>query len=83
MSTNIQYNTNFIQRRGPGEDIHQVMSWNDCGARCLGNPNCKFWTWHNDNAGQWARQCVLMSGYSHTTKDDGVTITGPRGCPAG
>ena len=61
--------------------INDVISWNDCGARCLGNPNCKFWTWHNDKAGEFAHLCLLMSGYSNTN-DDGATVSGPRGCPA-
>jgi len=77
MSTNIQYNTNFIQRRGPGEDIHQVMSWNDCAARCLGKSKCQFWTWHN--SGKYANICVLMSGYGSRYLDNN-TISGTRGC---
>ena len=60
--------------------INQVMSWNDCGARCLANSNCQFWTWHHGNAGIWANDCVLMSGYGYSRNNDSNTISGARGC---
>ena len=72
--------TNLIKRRD-SESIYQVMSWNDCAARCLGKSNCQFWTWHHGNSGKWANICALMSGYGSRWEDSN-TISGARGCLA-
>ena len=77
--TGCQLSNTNTQQRSDAEKIIQVMSWNDCGARCLGKSNCQFWTWHHGNAGEWANECVLMSGYGSRSEDSN-TISGARGC---
>ena len=38
----------FWPRTGP-KRTENVMSWEDCSSRCRERPECKYWTWFDQN----------------------------------
>ena len=59
-----------------------VASWSACSKICRQKEGCKAWTWAHKNAGQWALNCVTMTGYGYTNFDTNV-VSGGRDCETG
>ena len=73
---NTQVNT---QNRENEEVTERVASWAACGELCRQRDGCSHWTWATENAGQWAFECVTMTGYGYTNDDPNV-VSGARDC---
>ena len=56
-----------------------VASWAACSELCRQREDCSHWTWATEKAGQWARQCITMTGYGNTAPDTNV-VSGARDC---
>ena len=56
-----------------------VASWSACSELCRQKEGCKAWTWAHKDAGQWALNCVTMTGYGYTNFDTNV-VSGGRDC---
>ena len=72
---------NTISREN-AEVTLNVASWGACSELCRQRQGCTAWTWHHENAGQWALQCVTMTGYGYTAHDTNV-VSGGRDCETG
>ena len=68
--------------RQNAEETWNVASWSDCSDLCRQRQGCTAWTWHHENAGQWALWCVTMTGYGNTAHDTNV-VSGGRDCGTG
>ena len=67
------------QNRENANTTEGVASWAACSELCRQRDGCSHWTWANENAGQWALECVTMTGYGYTNNDTNV-VSGTRDC---
>ena len=74
-------NVNTLSREN-AEVTRNVASWGACSNLCRQRQGCTAWSWHHENAGQWALQCVTMTGYGYTAHDTNV-VSGGRDCETG
>ena len=72
------YNTQSV---GPRDSTPNVPSWSACATVCRSKPDCKYWTWHNENFGpSTAFKCVTMKDASGKQGDCPNCISGNREC---
>ena len=72
----VKVNVNTGGRTGE-EWTEGVSSWSACRDLCRQRTECNHWTWHKENAGQWAFKCVTMTGYGSMYSND-KTVSGNR-----
>jgi len=72
-------NQNYDARLDP-EWVDDVQSWEGCSQICLKRPDCKYWTWHHGDSGDWAYKCVTMKDGHKKKPEDTNTISGTRQC---
>ena len=70
--------TNTRARQG-SVVLDSLATWQACGERCSQSPACTAWTWHHDQAGDFALRCVLMAGYGDLVQDNNA-VSGNKQC---
>ena len=56
-----------------------VASWSACSDLCRARRGCRYWTWHKDEAGQFAFRCITMTDVN-TRVSDNNAISGTKKC---
>jgi len=52
----------FNTQTRKGAQVHDgIESWSDCSLKCNKRSNCRYWTWHHAQAGDYAYRCVTMT----------------------
>jgi len=65
---------------GHGLQIRRnVMSWEACSDLCSSRPDCEYWTWHHERAGQYSYTCKTMTMKEYERKDRNC-VSGTRAC---
>ena len=69
-----------LQNIANAEITTNVHKWQYCKQLCTERDECKFWKWHNKDAGAWALKCYTMTSYSYSTTGDNNIVSGERDC---
>ena len=56
-----------------------VESWQACSDLCSRRRGCRYWTWHKQEAGQYAFRCVTMTDVD-TRVSDNNAVSGTKKC---
>ena len=72
----VNWNT---EGRVGAKTTNDVRSWDDCSRFCYERTDCTYFSWHNENAGPLAFQCVTMEDATRKIADNNV-ISGSHHC---
>ena len=72
----VSYNT---RGRIDAELTEGVASWSACSDLCRARRGCRYWTWHKQEAGQYAFRCVTMTDVD-TRVSDNNAVSGTKKC---
>jgi len=67
------------KQRTNDKKFTNVKSWGECSTKCALDSSCTYWTWHHENAGNYAFLCVIMGSYGSLV-DDSSTVSGSKDC---
>ena len=56
-----------------------VASWSACSDLCRARRGCRYWTWHKEEAGQFAFRCITMTDVN-TRVSDNNAVSGTKTC---
>ena len=56
-----------------------VASWSACRDLCRERRECRYWTWHKEEAGQYAFRCITMTDVSLRIGDSNA-VSGTKKC---
>ena len=56
-----------------------VQSWAACSDLCSRRRGCRYWTWHKEEAGQFAFRCITMTDVN-TRVSDNNAVSGTKKC---
>ena len=56
-----------------------IASWSACSNLCRERSDCRYWTWHQEDAGQYAFRCVTMSDVNSRVPDSNA-VSGTKNC---
>ena len=76
----VNFNTNTDAHEDPNI-TENVASWSACSDLCRARTDvdCQFWTWVDENGGEYALQCITMTNKPETYSQNNI-VSGEREC---